>query len=528
MITALCMGCGSHVPEDDIKAVQQTLAEADSLRGMGIIMGMPFRDTKDSCSVENPDRCSVENKDSLRLAEAVAVLYPWRRVYADEYAKANYYYGRLLRAKDHYPEAMQCFIHAIHSRSRDYHILGRVYSNIGDIYRDIEDYPTAFSIYQKTSHLFLRGGDTIGHCYALTNMAWQKIAMLNRDLSLPYLFDTIENQNQARALLDSVAVLCRDKSVDIYRLETTATLYYYMQQYDSARCIIDSLCGIGDSMLYVKSLKARIFAKCQNDSAYHYAKHILSMSNDLAYQTSMLYILSHDTIHYNTSEIIQLASKRYDIQKTLEVERGNKTKATDMFTYQSLQDSKQHRFFTWVAIIGCFLTIVIVCYILRRNKQQNLLVYINRKIRNKKQEYNNLKYLHNNLHESTALLQQELVHQLEERSEMLCSLSTEQFIATLNWRNYEAMCRYVDIQLYGFVSELRHRFPSLSEQNIRLCVLLFINIPKQGIAELLFCSPNSIGKMKERISKKIGTQSSNLHDFLWGMMLKRHVDKILG
>ena len=79
--------------------------------------------------------------DSVRLAQAYSTLRVWRTFYADAYAHACYHYGKLLRANDDPVAAMQVFIDATHSRTRDYHILGRVYSNMGSICHLAGDFP---------------------------------------------------------------------------------------------------------------------------------------------------------------------------------------------------------------------------------------------------------------------------------------------------------------------------------------------------------------------------------------------------
>ena len=51
----------------------------------------------------------------------------------DEYAQECYRQGREKREAGEPVAAMQCFINATHSRTRDFHILGCIYSNMGSI-----------------------------------------------------------------------------------------------------------------------------------------------------------------------------------------------------------------------------------------------------------------------------------------------------------------------------------------------------------------------------------------------------------
>ena len=106
-------GCSSRA----LHEAEAVVAQADSLWQAGLMYG-------------------TDAGDSLSLAQAYetleAIPLPFREGLGlgSPYAHACYHYGKLLRAKDHPAEAMQAFINATHSRTRDYHILGRVYSNM--------------------------------------------------------------------------------------------------------------------------------------------------------------------------------------------------------------------------------------------------------------------------------------------------------------------------------------------------------------------------------------------------------------
>jgi hypothetical protein len=97
-----------------IREAQSIVAQADSLWHAGKQYG-------------------IDEGDSATLAQACETLGQWQWLHADEYAHTCYHYGKLLRAKGNPAEAMQAFISATHSGTKDYHILGRVYNNMGDI-----------------------------------------------------------------------------------------------------------------------------------------------------------------------------------------------------------------------------------------------------------------------------------------------------------------------------------------------------------------------------------------------------------
>ena len=109
-------GCSSRA----LHEAEAVVAQADSLWQVGLMYG-------------------IDAGDSLSLAQAYETLgayqflSPFTFHPSSSFTHACYHYGKLLRAKDDPENAMRCFINATHSRTHDYHILGRVYSNMGDL-----------------------------------------------------------------------------------------------------------------------------------------------------------------------------------------------------------------------------------------------------------------------------------------------------------------------------------------------------------------------------------------------------------
>ena len=94
---------------------------------------------------------------------------------------------------------------------------------------------------------------------------------------------------------------------------------------------------------------------------------------------------------------------------------------------------------------------------------------------------------------------------------MLCS--NEKIKNALAWKNYNKMCALVDTQFYLLATKLRSK-ECLSETEIRLCVLTLLNCGYDQMAELLYHSTTSIGTLKLRVAKKLGTTSKQLRQYL--------------
>ena len=320
-----------------VREAQTVVAEADSLRAEGQMYS-----------------------DSVQLAEACATLGRWQWFYADDYAHACYHYGRLLREKDDPVTAMQVLIRATHSRTHDYHILGRVYSNMGDICHLSGDFPLSYTMYEKSANMFLRNGDSLLYYYGLNNMAFELAEQGKKD-SCYHITENI----QEHYLSDSILLA--------YCFMTQAQACLKCKQYDSL------ILYANQSKLYASTLASTSLQLSQaysylgeRDSAVYYALQVLNYTNELFDINNALYILTNDDETKDKTSIRQTAADRADIQKLLEIRQGKVSQATQLLK----QDINRKISLTWLyttiatlAIVGMILFV----YVTRKRKRHQLL-----------------------------------------------------------------------------------------------------------------------------------------------------------
>ncbi|MBQ7648580.1 MAG: hypothetical protein IJS92_05840, partial [Paludibacteraceae bacterium] len=104
--------------------------------------------------------------DSLALANAYTLLGHWRLIYPDDYERACYYYGRMLRSRGDQVSAMRAFIAGSHAPYfdravplpwfSDYHILGRIYSNMGTMSHLAGEFELSYEMYKTASEQILK------------------------------------------------------------------------------------------------------------------------------------------------------------------------------------------------------------------------------------------------------------------------------------------------------------------------------------------------------------------------------------
>lgn len=420
--------------------------------------------------------CSARGVREARevVAQAYEILgcRQWR--YADAYAHACYHYGRLLREKDDPVAAMEAFINASHSHTHDYHILGRVYSNMGSICHLANEFPLSYDIYEKCADSFLKNGDTILYYYAMNEMAFELAEQGKKDETL--------------VLLDSITThYPNGRSISNHIYLTKAILYRNIAQYDSVTKYIDSLISSGEigSSIYITMAQTCYYSQ-QYETAEYYARKTLDSSPSLFEKDNAYYILIRcDSIH-STNNIYSLNGKRADVEKEIEILHGKLMQAVQLLK-QDLNHKPDWKWLYAVIITLAVMVLILVFVVNRRYKQHKLLSQ-------QREDYLRTK--------KTDL-------------EICCKAlyNSKNLKKELDWDNYDSMCTIVNARLGGIADKL-YLYPRITPADIRLCILVLLELSYEDMAEMLRLSLKSIAKLKSITAKKLGTTMKNLRQKL--------------
>ena len=271
-------------------------------------------------------------------------------------------------------------------------------------------------------------------------------------------------------------------------------MYKIVGQYDSAVYYSHMLFNSGNHELTGLLIRAQAFSYMnERDSAVYYANYILSQSPNLLSQNGALYILTQEDDSKNVEDIRKTSADRSDVQKLIEIQQGKYAQAVQLL----VQDLQRKPDWRWLyAIIGTIAIIgtCIFIYVRRKQKRHQLL----------SQQIEDLE--HQN---------KDSMSQRQEQIEATCALlaSSPNLAETLSWKDFDQLCLVIDKQLNMFVTKLRQK-QILNETEMRLCILVLLNLSRNDIATTLPYALNSIGKLKDQTAKKLGTTGKNLHDFL--------------
>lgn len=434
--------------------------------------------------------------DSAQLAQAYTTLEHWQRFYADDYAHACYHYGKLLRKHEDPVSAMQVFINATHSPSHDYHILGRVYNNVGDICHQAGEFTLSCEMFEQSSVVFLRDDDTLSYYYCLNDMAYELAEMGKKE-------ETLKITNK----IDS---FCTDKYLQSKLLETKAVLYREIGLYDSVIYYANKWNYFEYPEPTIITIKAQAYDNLgKYDSALIYANMVLKHPYASAQNKfNSLYIVRHCDSTLCIEDIDSLYTQREDL-RYFECEPQ---KEKLILSVQLLQQDLSHRpNLTWLYTICATLTIMsIVIYVYIRRKRRHCALLSQQLdtlneatlVAKKKQIQ-----IANQYHDNHARIKEEI----ERHCELL--RRDKNIRSTLMWKDYETMCSIIDQRFYMLASKLRQK-QVLNETGLRLCILVLLNMSRSEISEMLPYSLNSIGKLKDQTAKLLGTTGKKLHDFL--------------
>jgi len=412
--------------------------------------------------------------DSVPLAQAYHTLHTWRAVYPDEYVHSCYHYGRLLREQDDPVSAMQTFISATHSRSRDYRILGRVYSNMGDIAHLAGEFELSYDMFARSANLFLQSGDTLLYYYALNRMAYELAEQGRREETIRIIHEIPTDEDE----LDALTCL------------TLAELYKKTDQFDSA--VVYAQRASRNNMTKTDAiliLAQTYFYADQKDSAVYYANSVLSQSALLSATNNALYILANDPKIKDVETIRQAAAERSDTQKLIAIRHGKLTQAVQLLEQDLASKPDWSGYAILVLIVTGIVATLISVHKWQKRKQQ---------------------------------MQQHITSLAEKQSDNIIAsikrhIDITDIDSTLHWKNYTSMKSDADLYMGGIVSKLEAC--NLNEVEIRFCILTVLDFRQKQIAETIHYSyPSGIKTLKKRIADKLGTTPPLLKDYLLHML----------
>jgi DNA-binding CsgD family transcriptional regulator len=296
-------------------------------------------------------------------------------------------------------------------------------------------------------------------------MAWEQAAMAHKDSAGAF-------------VAEAVTVYPREPLLEKVR-ETQAAACLFAKEYDSV--LVYTAPPANE---YLLTLRAQAYSYLQmDDSATYYAQLLLPETTNLFAMDDLYYILTHNDSSADKEILRDLSSARADVQNAIKARHGELVKAVEILK-QDLKAPKKTK--PWKIILLVVLGFgLLVWAALVANKQHRL-------------------------HTQKSQFEQTRRFELEQNIRHL--QETKDLRKELQLTDFQSFCTQIDKCFNAFAAKLSAQ--GLNEQDIRICVLVLIGLSHKQIAEMLNCSPKSIGKLKDLTARKLGVSGGQLQDKL--------------
>jgi len=469
-------------------------------------------------TVEVKDKTAQDLSDETSLTTSID--YFTKAKLYEQAAYAHFYQNRIYQSQDQIELAIKhcCFAKDYAEKTTDLNLLGLIYHDLGNLYKEQFNFKDAIDNYKKGLGCFSKIKNNhyvgsmykrIGDVFLLTTSI--DSALINYHNSLEY---AKKEKNQAEIYHTYQAI-----SVSFYKAKLFQKAKIYIKnaiemEYNSADTFNDyillseiylSLNKLDSANLYLEKISF-VDKELESNEKYLYKKmsyRINSMKED--YKSAMFDL--RDCLEYQHLIYADAIS-----QKLLEIQKKYDT--------EKLENEKneliiQRLYFFFICLFVIFLIPFIVTFFIQKNKKHKSeslkkhqeLLLLEEMLESKNEKENKLKELLIEKLEVTkkvALMKSRIDTNDNEFVKQYYKIFGENISDTLDWNNLYPIFD----ELYpNFISKLRQNFPSLTEKELQHCCLIKADFNSEEAGLFLSYEYSSVRVNKVRLRKKMGLET---------------------
>jgi tetratricopeptide (TPR) repeat protein len=437
------------------------------------------------------------DKDRL----AACYLYKGRSYkYAFQYEKAMNYY---LKAKDEVKDL------------KDNMLLGRITSDIADIYLYQREYQKAINNYLLTYDYYLRAGNNKLAYYAL--------------IYIGITYTQEKSFNKAQKYFKKVYLQSEDSLIKGYAIQNIGINYYSLKQYDSALYYLRKALPYP----YIKSNRslryyylADLFLDMNHvDSAFQYAQNSFRYLPDIRTKRECYRILTNcESLWGNIKQLNFYMAKYQDcsdsIRKIDAQTKGSYIETVHNSTKEVAKTIHKMNYLYVLLFVVIILSLIAFIIIHKRNlieksKTQQMHLLQSAKM-HKEVLVNHREVLQNKIQERKDILSPER-KKADYTGKIAIDLKVYEELLHIN--DIEYFYDEMNSVLNNLVNKLQNRYPSVTPREIMWCCLSLLQVPNIDMYFLLETNVESLKKMKQRLAPKFNLlRVSELEDFLIGLI----------
>ena len=419
-------------------------------------------------------------QDTAVLAEVINTLdNPVGRVIAkDELAEAYYLMGRNMDDYCHdFAAAADYYIEADRLQTTDLVLRGRINSCMGFLCKQDSCFTEALEFYERACDAHQKSDNIWYYTHNLLNVAEQYV--------------NLGKYNKA----DSVLLLASNYDVDsVYyarMVDVRALALFNQQLYDSALVM---LLSIKD---YPRNIEARCYSymkimHCyeflnQLDNAIIYAEYIIGHSKNPAYRSNAYFFLIEYVKNINDIEcVIQYSHNREDEDRVLRHVSESYAQASDKLN-RYLENPYPHRGL-YTIIVCSVLVLILLSWIIYALIKRHRCVLVKRDKEN------------------------------QDRRDLFARRIYDHSVYFTSWQDYKKLRELANSHFNNMCYQLEDTY-HLSEQEIKICLMVLLEYTNKQMAEILLVQPNTISKAKNKIAKQLNTSSAELRASLLDILV---------
>ena len=459
LLVAMVMGFASCTSWREAKAV---IAEADRLLGEEKII----------------------TRDTVALNFAIETLNgPLGYLFAkQELAKAYYFMGRNFYYLNDFSTAADYYILCDRLNPTDPLYKGRINSCMGFICKQDSCFEEACKFYERSSRAFKEAGNDWYYAHNLLNIAEQYV--------------NLKEYNKADSILQIANNYDIDSAYYARIMDIQALSCFNQKQYDLALMYL----------LTVKNYPRPIEARCYSymkiiqiyarqdkyQMATKYANYIILNTTNPNYKTNAYYVLLKEAeFGNNLKKLAEYSYLRKDEDRKIHDNAECYAQASSKLKSYILNPNPYGVInLCFAGAIILFLILVVFAYIIYKR------------------------------HQSVSRKNEEMVYSQEEQRIAKRKLFERKifdhsvyFLQPNIWKDTNKLREQANIYCGNIFYRLEETY-HFSEQEMKICLMVLLEFPREQMANYLYVQPNTISKAKGKIAKILGTTSSDLRNFL--------------
>lgn len=397
-------------------------------------------------------------------------------------AKAYYFMGRNFYYLNDFSTAADYYILCDRLNPKDPLYKGRVNSCMGYLCKQDSCFEEALVFYERANEAFEKSGDEKRIANGLVSIAEQYVNLKEYDK------------------VDSVLSLASRYEIDsayyARMVDVRALALYNQEMYDSALVCLLRIKNTPrpiEARCYSYMMIMRSYNKLQEYTiATAYAQYIIQHSNNHNHRlNAYFHLIDHAKMHNDMALLSTFSHARDDENRIVRQYAESYAQASNnLKTY--LVNPHPYLLINW-CIFGGIIVILLLCiiaYTLYKHKQCA--------------SHKTAEILR--LQEEKNLAARELFErQIFDYSVRFTSIDT--------WKDNHKLREQANIYCGNIFYRLEETY-HLSEQDIKICLMVLLEFSREQMANYLYVQPNTISKAKNKIAKQLGTSSAQLREFL--------------